>query len=129
MSDIVFEDSPNQIKVLCDNMWIAGHDLLLDSVARRQPAHTAGPLGFRRALVHDQGDGLTINFNHDYPGGVALNGPLAIMGEVAITVHRRAASATGQTTITETLNLVDEIDTLKSQVRDLQARVAILESK
>ncbi|MDJ1134274.1 hypothetical protein [Streptomyces iconiensis] len=44
-------------------------DLILDSPARRSPG--GGP-PFRRALVHDAGDGLTINFNADYPGGVSV---------------------------------------------------------
>ena len=34
-------------------------DIILDSPARRGPG--GGP--FRRALVHDQSDGLTVNFN------------------------------------------------------------------
>src|SRR5690349_14268624 len=36
-------------------------DLILDSAARRK-----GSKGMRRALVHDQRDGLTINYNRDY---------------------------------------------------------------
>lgn len=44
-------------------------DLMLDAPSRRRPG--GGP--HRRALVHDQRDGLTINFNGDYPGGVAIN--------------------------------------------------------
>lgn len=42
-------------------------DLLLDSPARRKKNG-----GHRRALVHDGDDGLTINFNGDYPGGVTI---------------------------------------------------------
>jgi hypothetical protein len=42
-------------------------DLMLDSAARRSGG---GP--HRRALVHDFGDGLTINFKGDYPGGVTI---------------------------------------------------------
>jgi hypothetical protein len=48
---------------------VEGSDLILDSPERHRGA---GPN--RRALVHDQSDGLTINFNSDYPGGVAING-------------------------------------------------------
>lgn len=46
-----------------------GSDFMLDSPERRKGANP-----FRRALVHDQGDGLTVNFAGDYPGGVTLNG-------------------------------------------------------
>jgi len=42
-------------------------DFMLDSPARRKKP------GLRRALVHDQQDGLTMNYNHDYPGGVTIN--------------------------------------------------------
>jgi len=47
-------------------------DFILDSPARRA-ANARGAAGMRRALVHDQHDGLTINFNRDYPGGVTIN--------------------------------------------------------
>ena len=45
-------------------------DFILDSPARRGSGGGAN----RRALVHDQKDGLTLNFNQDYPGGITLNG-------------------------------------------------------
>jgi hypothetical protein len=48
---------------------VEASDLILDSPDRH---HGGGP--HRRAMVHDQSDGLTINFNSDYPGGVAING-------------------------------------------------------
>jgi hypothetical protein len=44
-------------------------DLILDSKSRRSATN-----GLRRALVHDVNDGLTINFNGDYPGGVTIHG-------------------------------------------------------
>ncbi|WP_409178185.1 hypothetical protein [Brevibacillus fortis] len=51
-------------------------DLILDSPDRR----IAG--GLRRALVHDGTDGLTINFNGDYPGGVTVGGGMTVTGDV-----------------------------------------------
>ncbi|MGY6519480.1 MAG: hypothetical protein ACXIUZ_12295 [Lysobacteraceae bacterium] len=45
------------------------HDLHLDHPARR--SRTAG---HRRALVHDFQDGLTLNWQGDYPGGITLAG-------------------------------------------------------
>src|SRR5688572_9559215 len=44
-------------------------DLMLDSPARR--VGKGGP--YRRALVHDHQDGLTVNYGRDYPGGVTVN--------------------------------------------------------
>ena len=42
-----------------------GSDFMLDAPERRTAANP-----FRRALVHNQNDGLTVNFAGDYPGGV-----------------------------------------------------------
>ena len=47
-------------------------DFMLDAPGRRA-RNDRGAHGLRRALVHDQRDGLTINFNRDYPGGVTIN--------------------------------------------------------
>lgn len=44
-------------------------DWLLDNPTRR---HGEGG-DLRRALVHDVGDALTLNFNDDYSGGLRLN--------------------------------------------------------
>lgn len=51
------------------HLRLSHHDLMLDNPGRRSAA-----TGSRRALVHDTQDGLTINFNQDYPGGVTLRG-------------------------------------------------------
>jgi hypothetical protein len=48
-------------------------DFLLDNPSRHTGTHH-----LRRALVHDQRDGLTINFNSDYPGGVTINDVVAL---------------------------------------------------
>lgn len=58
-------------------------DFVLDAADRRR-----GP-GLRRALVHDQNDGLTINFNGDYPGGVTINGPSIDSSTARITLDRK----------------------------------------
>jgi hypothetical protein len=57
------------LTVEADVVMSKSSDLMLDSPSRRKKK-----LGLRRALVHDVEDGLTINFNGDYPGGVTLNG-------------------------------------------------------
>jgi hypothetical protein len=53
-------------------------DLMLDSPQRRLPG--GGP--HRRALVHNTQDGLTINFNGDYRGGVTVVGNLVVTGDI-----------------------------------------------
>jgi hypothetical protein len=52
-------------------------DLMLDAPGRRIGG---GP--HRRALVHDQADGLTLNFNGDYPGGITAAGAVKVTGRL-----------------------------------------------
>jgi hypothetical protein len=54
-------------------------DVIIDAPGRR--GNRPGP--FRRALVHDQQDGLTINFAGDYTGGVTVVGTLVVTGEIS----------------------------------------------
>jgi hypothetical protein len=65
---------------------VEASDLMLDSAERHKGG---GP--FRRTLVHDQKDGLTINFAGDYPGGVTVAGPVHIAGPIDLepTLPRR----------------------------------------
>lgn len=53
----------------------ATSDFMLDTAARRK---TNTP--HRRALVHDFTDGLTLNWDNDYPGGVTVNSCTQISG-------------------------------------------------
>jgi PASTA domain-containing protein len=59
---------------------VAGSDLVLDAPERRKENKTPN----RRALVHDFQDGLTINFNGDYPGGVTIAGNAAVTGDLLL---------------------------------------------
>jgi hypothetical protein len=67
------------VKLLDESIEVQGNalrcttwDLMLDSPDRRI---SPNPL-FRRALVHDVGDMLTVNYEGDYPGGVKICGLL-----------------------------------------------------
>jgi len=82
-------------------------DLMLDSPFRRLP----GGSQHRRALVHNTLDGLTINFNGDYRGGVSIMGDVGVSGDIA----------TGQVA---SVNAV--ISALQSTITVLQDRVAQL---
>lgn len=123
MSDIVF-DATEQVTVLCNNLNVQGHDFLLDSVERRK---ANGPR-FRRALVHDQNDGLTLNFASDYPGGVTVNGPLNITGDIEFGItHHDSILITGGHPPTETVMLADVIKSLRGEIAELRARIVTLE--
>lgn len=71
VTDIRLDDDSTETWVTVDAgvLNITGADLILNSAARRG----THPGRLRRALVHDTNDGLTINFNGDYTGGVTIN--------------------------------------------------------
>jgi hypothetical protein len=83
-TDIRLDDDPNEQWVTVDAgvLNVAGSDLILDSAARRNGNNR----GFRRALVHSVGDGLTVNFNNDYPNGVTIND-----ARLSLRVEKRSA--------------------------------------
>ena len=124
MSDIVF-DNTEQITVLCNDIKIQGSDFLLDSPGRR--SRHGGNL--RRALVHDQADGLTINFNGDYPGGVTILGVklLDVHGDIRLTIKRMEMVRLHP--VIETINLTDFINSTREEISSLKAQVAALTPK
>jgi hypothetical protein len=60
-------------------MKVKSSDFMLDNSSRRKDTE-----GFRRALVHNEDDGLTINFAGDYPGNVIIEGGASIRGPARI---------------------------------------------
>jgi hypothetical protein len=73
-TNIVLDDvDGNQVTIQGFRLKVAAPDLLLDSPDRRH-----SPTSFRRALVHDFNDGLTVNYDGDYPGGITLLGVASI---------------------------------------------------
>jgi len=108
---------------------------MLDSPERRK-----GNKPFRRALVHDQSDGLTINFGGDYEGGVRIVGvaelvprpeglrmpTLVVRG--GISYEERVAKIEGGAT-TVTFSLGEELSKLQTQISELKAKVAALEAR
>lgn len=71
MSDIKFIGEYVQIEG--DVLRVTCFDVVLDNAGRR-----SSNAGQRRALVHDFQDGLTLNWASDYPGGITLNGKVAV---------------------------------------------------
>lgn len=68
-------------------------------------------LGQRRALMHDSGDGLTVNVDRDYPGGVTIRGTVRLP----------------ETLLVKDQDLLQLITDLQAKVTALEARVATLE--
>ena len=123
-------------------------DFMLDFPARR-----IKPNPFRRALVHNQSDGLTVNFNGDYPGGITLNGvaeitphfdpgtglgtlaassaPLVVRGDISFQTPPRevVVDVPGGDPGGKTLSLSGELKRLQEQISALQAKVAALQAK
>ena len=73
-TDIKLDEGRNEDQVVIESNVLrsTAADFILASPARRKNPR------LRRALVHNQKDGLTINFNYDYPGGVTINDVVAM---------------------------------------------------
>jgi hypothetical protein len=99
-------------------------DFMLDQPSRRKGG---GP--HRRALVHDPNDGLTVNFNGDYPGGVTLVGLNTLQVRGDITFGMPGIKATEPGTVMVPTSLTEAINKLQSQISELNAKVAALEAK
>lgn len=67
LNDEFVEVTGHALKV---NAW----DIMIDNPDRRIQATPV----YRRALVHDVGDKLTVNYDGDYPGGVEIKGKTKI---------------------------------------------------
>jgi hypothetical protein len=91
------------IKLLDGQVKVEATDLCLDSPLRR-----SNDSPYRRALVHDYEDGLTLNWENDYPGGVRIIGDLKVSGKI----------------ITQGIDLTEEIMKLQNQVNQLMAVLA-----
>ena len=99
---------------------------MLDSPLRRQPG--SGPR--RRALVHDAQDGLTINFDGDYPGGVTVVGNLVVTGHVqagSIASINDAITALQDGLVSlQSLQAIDQATHIQSRLDTFERTVAQL---
>jgi hypothetical protein len=68
-TDIILDDgdAANHVTLQAGVVKTTANDLEIDAAGRR-----SGGGRHRRALVHDFGDGLTINYAGDYPAGVKV---------------------------------------------------------
>lgn len=70
----------SDIKLLPGQVKVEAWDLCLDSQDRRKEHEKP----FRRAFVHDFNDGLTVNWDRDYPGGVTIQGVVTVPGHLEV---------------------------------------------
>jgi hypothetical protein len=81
-SDVILGD--REVIVRGDTLKTSARDLVLDNPNRRVDKN---PDKQRRALVHSQVDGLTINYDQDYPGGVTIRAVDMIEGNPRNAEH------------------------------------------
>lgn len=140
MSTDVKLDQDNGFSIVLDAAVVkaTATDVVLDSPHRHTGRGTT-----RRALVHDFGDGLTVNWSGDYPGGVTINGSVITLntltldspaaGDVRLTFfHPDELDQDGDPRVpgfNETVFLGVLLTTLRDEISSLKARVAQLESK
>jgi hypothetical protein len=106
---------------------VRGHDLKLDSPRRRSTrGGVVDTSGERRALVHDFEDGLTLNWDQDYPAGVKIEGRTrtdSLEVANALTVNRDASRLTDPslTVLGKIVMIldVDEFDDLPESARSV----------
>jgi hypothetical protein len=96
-------------------------DFMLDAPERRS---TAG--GLRRAFNHNGQDGLTINFEGDYPGGVTVASDLRVTGRLflsaeATTSAKDAIEQLQQNFANLTLVSPERIDQIEKSIESLAA--------
>ena len=92
-------------------------DFMLDSPGRRRGGSSSA---FRRALVHDAQDGLTINFSGDYPGGVTVTGNMVVTGDLKVAgTAVNATIASLQSAINSLGGTTDRVETLEKSVASI----------
>jgi hypothetical protein len=126
------------VRLADHRVYVDAADLMLShpertSVPADDPGRIPGP---RRALVHDFDDALALNYAGDYPGGVRIFGRVSVdyleLTQGVLLEHpptwplapadiqRLVMPASELAQIRE---LRDEVATLASRVRSLEARV------
>ena len=126
MTDVRLDEGSDGSFIVLEGRVVkaAGSDFMLDSPERR-----IGSEPFRRALVHNQNDGLTVNFNGDYSGGLTLVDvrTLEVLGDITFGIP--GIKATGRGTVMIPTSLTKQISELQSQINQLTAKVAALEAQ
>jgi hypothetical protein len=71
----------SDVKLVPGQVIAQALDFCLDS---QDPSRRHNATPFRRALVHDFQDGLTLNWGGDYPGGVTIQGMVTMPGQLDV---------------------------------------------
>lgn len=98
------------VQVEGNELFLFAHDIKLDSADRRSGS------GHRRALVHNHEDGLTINYNGDYPGGVTVKGIIKVDSIEIPRIERYFGHSSLINTISE---MKQQIDALRETIETL----------
>lgn len=94
-------------RVTGTHLYINHHDVHLDRADRRVNNN-----GWRRALVHDFQDGLTLNWASDYPGGVTIRGTVKCPENLIVDGN----------------NIMTLINTMQAKINQLETRIEVLEA-
>ncbi len=70
---------PSDVVLHGEGVRFVANDLMLDFKKRR-----ANDSPFRRALTHDYADGLTFNWDRDFPGGITMLGHVDIPDSLSV---------------------------------------------
>ncbi len=104
-------DYPNGVTVEGFRLTCHQADIVVDYAARRRNSTP-----WRRAIVHDYNDGLTLNWANDYPGGVMINGTVIIPGSLRVPNSGGAG----------TVDVAAELNALRTRIAHLEASVTAL---
>ena len=85
-------DNSNNVTV-AGRLSIGGSDVYLDCTERRDGATGS----YRRALVHNSGDVLALNFASDYTGGVTIGGNTTVSGKLKSSNTKTSTSVSSGT--------------------------------
>ena len=144
-TDVILDQGQknNTVVLAAEVVKATASDFILDSLGRRTGGSMNRKDGHRRALVHDSTDGLTVNFNGDYPSGVTIFGSTINLntltpdspgaGDVTVTFfHPDELDQDGNPRVAgfnETVLLGALLTTLRNEISLLKEKVAKLESK
>jgi len=119
MSDICLTD---QDAVLAGHrINCVAHDIVLEGGPDRREVEG----GVRRALVHDFNDGLTLNWEEDYPGGVTIRGRVRVPERLSVdSLELRVSRGPLRP---RRVDLGEALEDMRQQIRDLEQRVAEFE--